>query len=198
MMTGPIEPAGVVALVGSAGGLDAVTQILDALPPDFPGAVVTLLHQRPGGPSRLAELLDRGCSLPVERAEDGARLRAGRVLVVPNATHLLVADGHVRLIASGTAPPSRPSADLLLATLAVAYGPRAIAVVLSGYGHDGATGATAVHAFGGTVVAADADSSQVFGMPGAVIDREQITDRVLPVSEIPRALLELLDGLGRE
>lgn len=158
--------------------------------------MVVLLHQRPGGPSRLVELLGRECALPVERASDGAPLRAGRVLVVPNATHLLVADGHVTLIASGAAPPSRPSADLLLATLAVACGPRAIAVVLFGYGHDGATGATAVHAFGGIVMAADAESSQVFGMPSAVIARDHITDSVLPVAEIPAALLKLTDGLS--
>jgi two-component system chemotaxis response regulator CheB len=91
---------------------------------------------------------------PVVEAEHGVRLVAGQVTVVPPGTHPLITAGD-RVIASGAFPPSRPSADLLRATLATAVGSRAIAVVLSGGGPDGATGATAVHVCGGIVLVTD-------------------------------------------
>jgi two-component system chemotaxis response regulator CheB len=103
-------------------------------------------------------------------ARDGDQLTPGRVVVAPAGQHLLItSELRLALIESGAFPPSRPSADLLLTTLAIAAGPRAIAVVLSGTGHDGATGATAVHRFGGTVLATDEASSQSFAMPSATI-----------------------------
>src|SRR3954463_10861205 len=94
---------------------------------------------------------------------------------------------------SGVAPPSRPSADLLLTTLAIAAGPRAIGVVLSGGGHDGATGASAIHAFGGTVLATDEASSSSFSMPQAAIARDDAVDHVVALDGIA-ALLKSLVG----
>jgi two-component system chemotaxis response regulator CheB len=126
-------------------------------------------------------------------AEHEGPLRAGRVQVIPSGRHLLVTrDQTTALIVSGAFPPSRPSADLLLATLATACGPRAVAVVLSGNGHDGATGATAVHDLGGTVVASDEATSEVFAMPAATIAREQAVDHVLGVQAIGPWLAEHL------
>jgi hypothetical protein len=95
----------------------------------------------------------------------------------------------VRLIASGASPPSRPSADLLLATLATVCGPRATAVVLSGGGHDGATGATAVHDFGGTVLASSELTSQYFSMPRAAIERGSVIDGIVPLGELAALLV---------
>lgn len=190
-------PEVVIALVGSAGGLAAVTTVLEGLPPDLPAAVVVLLHQAPDHVSRMAAILDQRCSLAVVPAVDGAALSAGQVLVAPSGQHLLVTrDGTVALIVSGAFPPSRPSADLLLTTLACACGRRVIAVVLSGKGHDGATGATAVHHFGGTVIASDELTSEVFSMPTATIERDHAIDHVLPLEQIPALLVELT-GSGR-
>jgi len=187
----------VIALVGSVGGLAAVTTVLEALPPDVSATVLVLLHQAPDHVSRLAAILDRRCSLAVVPATDGAALRAGRVLVAPSGKHLLVAhDETVALIVSGAFPPSRPSADLLLTTLACACRQRVVAVVLSGNGHDGATGATAVHHFGGTVVASDEFTSEVFAMPTATIDRGDAIDHVLPLEQIPSFLVELTSPCG--
>ena len=82
------------------------------------------------------------------------------MLIAPPGQHTLVtAEGAVALLESGSTPPYRPSADLLLTTLALAYGQRVSAVVLSGGGNDAATGATAVHRFGGTVIAASPETS---------------------------------------
>jgi two-component system chemotaxis response regulator CheB len=184
----------IVALVASAGGLEAVMLVLGGLPAGFPGAVVVLIHQSPDNvASQLAEILGRRGPLPVARPHDGDPILPGQVLVVPPGRHMLIgADMRVKLITSGSAPPSRPSADLLLATLAVSARERAIAVVLSGGGHDGATGATAVHACGGTVIASDRASSRYFGMPGSTIDRDDAIDHVVPLDEIGDKLVELV------
>jgi two-component system chemotaxis response regulator CheB len=187
----------VIGLVGSAGGLDAVRRILRRLPPNLDAAVIVLLHADPEGPSHLVEIIRRECALPVVEAHDGERLLPGRVVVAPPGKHLLiVADDpmpRTALIGSGAFPPSRPSADLLLATLATAVGRRAIAVILSGGGHDGATGATAVHVLGGTVLATDETSSAHFSMPLAAIERDAAVDRVLPLDQIAEAVQELVD-----
>ncbi len=179
-------------MVCSAGGLLALRRVLGPLPADFPAVVVVLQHQRPTGPGLLAPLLARACRLPVREARDGDPLVAGRVLVVPPGKHALATTWNtLALIDSDGPPPARSSADLLLSSLAVTAGRRAIAVVLSGGGTDGATGAVAVHDFGGTVIAADRASSEHFGMPSAAIGRDDAVDHIAPVDEIPLLLSRL-------
>ena len=179
------EDLEVIALVASAGGLAAVSEVLAGLPADLNAAVVVLIHQQPGRESALAEVLRRRSTLPVETAQDETALRAGIVVVAPPGKHVLIAPGPtLSLIVSGAAPPSRPSADLLLATLATACGRRATAVVLSGGGHDGATGATAVHHFGGRVLASSEPTSEHFSMPLATIGRDAVTDRIVALNDI--------------
>ncbi|MBB4742752.1 two-component system chemotaxis response regulator CheB [Actinoplanes octamycinicus] len=176
----------VVALACSAGGLPAIEQILAGLPAGFPGAVIVLRHHDPRTRrDLLTDIRRRSSRLPVESARDGDRLTAGRVLVAPGGFHTLITCEYaVTLVPSGDRPPYRPSADLLLTSMALACGSRAVAVVLSGYGNDGATGATAIHCLGGTVVASDESTSTVFAMPYATISRTEIIDHVVPVEKI--------------
>jgi two-component system chemotaxis response regulator CheB len=189
------EEMAVVALVCSAGGFDALTAVLAPLPADLPAAILVLQHLEPGRASHLPVLLDRCTALPVSPAVDGDRLTAGRVLVAPSGQHTLITAGAaVALIPSGTAPPYRPSADLLLVTAAIATGPRLIAVVLSGRGNDAATGATAVHRFGGTVIVSSVDSSTQPAMPQATIDRDDITGHVVPLQDVAGLLISLVTG----
>jgi two-component system chemotaxis response regulator CheB len=186
-------PSRVIVLACSAGGLEALTAVLGPLPSELPAAVIVLQHVAPGHRSLLAALLARRCRLPVHDALDGQQLVDGRVYVVPPGKHALVtASGAVSLIDTDSTPRYRPSADLLLSSLATGMGSRTIAVVLSGGGSDGATGALAVHALGGTVIAADEASSAHFAMPAAAIARDDAVDLVLPVDAIPAALLSLL------
>ncbi len=188
----------VIALVASQGGLEAVSAVLGALPGDLDATVLVLIHQQPDRLSSLVELLGRRCALPVASAEDGGALRGGTVIVAPPGQHTLVTSGReVLLIASGDAPPSRPSADLLLTTLALAVGPLAYAVVLSGTGHDGATGATAIHKLGGTVVATDEATSTAFSMPHATIERDTVIDHVVRLEAVGPLLATLVNGLPR-
>ena len=181
----------VVALVSSAGGLNALSRVLALMPATFPAAIVALQHSDPDRVSGLAHLLDRVGPLPVTDARDGTALSGGRVIVAPSGFHTLITrDRRVALVRSGKRPPMRPSADLLLASLAVCVGSDAIAVVLSGFGHDGAAGATAIKRLGGTLIASDLATSQEPSMPEAAIDTGQV-DHILPLEEIAAMLVDL-------
>jgi two-component system, chemotaxis family, protein-glutamate methylesterase/glutaminase len=171
----------VIALCSSAGGLDATSEILSRLPGDFPAAIVVAQHRAPDSHSWLAEVLRRRTELAVRRAVDRDALLPGQVLVVPEAKHMLVgADSRIRLIDVNGLPPARPSVDLLLSTLAVALCDRAIGVVLSGGGHDGALGAQAVTAFGGYMIVQDENSAEHRGMPVSVVTHDEPVDAVPP------------------
>jgi len=186
---GPAPSFDVVALVASAGGLAALTAVLSHLPGDFPAGVVVLQHLDPSRPSLLTEILGRRSDLPVREAHHGDRLRRGAVFVAPPGRHLLVGPGGVLALTS-TAPVhyARPSADALLESIARNFGPRAIAVVLSGAGYDGADGVRVVKQMGGTVIAQDRGTAQSYGMPGAAIHTGCV-DAVLPLAEIAPALV---------
>lgn len=192
--TGEAGRPPIVAFVCSAGGLEALMAILATLPSSFPAAVVALRHQSPGYPSRVPEILGHRCALPVVAARQGLELRGGVVVVVPPGVHVLVTnENRLALIATDGTPPYRPSADLLLTSLALVAAERTIAVILSGGGHDGATGASAVHELGGLVLASDEQSSKHFDMPAAAIARHEAVDFVLPVSGIGAKLVELIE-----
>ena len=180
----------VVALVASAGGLDALTEVLGALPADLPAAVLVAQHLDPYRTSHLPPILARQTALRVAEAEDGDKLVPGVVLVAPPARHvLLMPRARIGLVGVGALPPARPSADLLLATLAVTCGPRALAVVLTGKGNDAQAGIRAVARCGGTVFAQDEATSAHFGMPGAAIGTG-LVDAVLPLSGIAGAVID--------
>jgi two-component system chemotaxis response regulator CheB len=178
----------VIALVTSAGGLDALSAVLGPLPADLPAALLVAQHIDPERPSLLSSILARRTRLAVREARDGDRLQVGTVLVTPSAWHLIVtSDAEVGLLETGDLPPARPSADLLLATLAATCGPRVLAVVLTGKGHDAQAGIRAVHRCGGTVLAQDEASSAHFGMPGAAAGTG-LVGQVLPLDGLAAAI----------
>ena len=182
----------VVALVCSSGGLDALTRVLSPLPADFPAAIVILQHTTPDMESHLAAILDQRTNVHVQPAAQGQQLRPGQAVTVPSGHHALITTaGVLELIASGAIPPYRPSADLLLSTLALAAGPKAIAVILTGRGNDGATGASAVHHFHGVVIVTDEDSSREFAMPQATLDRPNVVDHIVPLDNVAGLLQAL-------
>jgi two-component system chemotaxis response regulator CheB len=179
----------VVAIIASAGGMDALPQVLEPLPEDLPAAVLVALHQEPERVSELARILDRRTRLTVELAQTDMAMRPGVVLVVPPGRHLLVtSQARIGLIETGALPPARPSGDLLLATLAVTCGPRALAVILTGSGHDAQAGVRAVVHCGGTALAQDEGSSKVFSMPAAAIATDKVS-QILAVGDIAAAIV---------
>ena len=182
----------VVALAASAGGLTALSQVLSALPPDFPAAVVVVQHLDPRHRSLMADILSRRTSLKVKQGEEGDVLTPAMVHIAPPNHHLLVnPDGTISLSQSKLVHFVRPSADLLFESVAASYKDRAIAVVLTGTGSDGAMGIQAIKKMSGTVIAQDEQTSEFFGMPGAAIHSGNV-DFILPLTEIAVALVTLV------
>jgi len=188
----------VVALAASAGGLTALSTLLACLPAGFPAAVVLVQHLDPRHRSLMAEILTRRTSLPVKQAEEGDRLRPAMVFVAPPNRHLLVnPDGTLSLSQSELVHFVRPSADLLFESVAASYKGRAIAVVLTGSGSDGAMGVRAIKKMGGTVIVQDEKTAEFFGMPGAAIQTGH-ADFILPLNEIGSALVTLVMKMESE
>jgi two-component system chemotaxis response regulator CheB len=183
-------PVHVVAVVGSAGGIGALQVVLGGLPADLDASVLVVIHLTPLAPSVLPAILGRSTELRVEQATDGAQLDTAVVRVAPPDAHLLVDDHEtLRLDHSELVHYVRPSADVLLLSLAGNHHGPCTAVVLSGTGIDGAAGAAAVKRSGGRVLAQDEATSQYFGMPGAAILAGGV-DEVLPLSEIAPAVMQ--------
>lgn len=183
--------APIVAIAASAGGLRAIMRVLDGLPEDFPAPILIVQHLDRHGPSLLAGILARHCRLRVRQAAAGDALVPGTVFVAPPDHHLLVnADATLSLTHTELVHFVRPSADLLFESLAASFGPRAIAVVLSGSGQDGAMGVKAISERGGTVVVQDPQSAEHAGMPRSARDTGA-ADAVLPLEAIGAALRRL-------
>ena len=181
-------------MAASAGGLTALTQVLAGLPEQFPAAIVVVQHLDPRHRSLMADILSRRTAVEVRQAEEGDRLCPGIVYIAPPNRHLLVnADGTLSLSQSELVHFLRPSADLLFESVAGSYKGRAIAVVLTGTGSDGAMGVGAIKKMGGTVIAQDQETSEFFGMPSSAIETGSV-DFILPLAEIPSALVTLVMG----
>jgi len=181
----------IVALAASAGGLKALSEVLAGLPADFPAALVVVQHLDPRHRSLMAEILGRRTRLAVRQAADEDRLRPGTVYIAPPDRHLLVnPDGVLSLTRTELVHFSRPSADLLFESVAASYRERAIAVVLSGSGSDGAMGAKAIKKMGGTLIVQDPATAEFAGMPGAA-RHTGLADFVLQLDEIAGALQSL-------
>jgi len=193
-MTGqsPSPAFDVVALAASAGGLTALSRVLTDLPADFPAALLVVQHLDPHHRSLMAAILGRRTALRVQQAEEGDRFLPGTVYVAPPDRHLLVnPDGTLSLSQTELVHFVRPSADLLFESVAATSKQRAIAVVLSGTGLDGNMGVRAIKKMGGTVIVQNEQTSEFFGMPSAAIQTGCV-DLVLPLDEIPKALVALV------
>jgi two-component system chemotaxis response regulator CheB len=187
----PVGKRELVVVGASLGGPRALAQILRALPADLPVPVAVVQHIAEGFAEGLASWLDQETPLEVRAAADRDVLKPGRVLVAPSGRHLVVADGYVRLTEDPPVETFRPSVNPLFASAARVYGPRACGVLLTGMGRDGAIGLKALRDAGGFTLAQDEASSAVFGMARAAIEAGAV-DRVLPLDEIPGALVELV------
>ena len=186
-------PPWLVVIAASAGGIQATSQVLAALPVNFPAAVAVVQHRtrRPFG--YLARILDRASRLPVVYARDGQAIAPGVVYVAPSDLHLTVVDGHFAHVDGRRISFVWSSANPLLESAAPRFRDHLIAVVLTGGGSDATDGVQIVKANGGIVIAQDQATSQLWGMPGSAV-RSGAVDYVLPLDAIGPALDALVHG----
>jgi len=182
----------------STGGPQALTTLMEKLPAAIDRAPVLITqHMPPMFTTILAEHLARAAERPAREAADGEPIRAGTIYVAPGGRHMRVAhnDG-ASVIALDDGPLvnfCRPAVDPLFASAAGVYGGAALALILTGMGHDGMRGAGAIAASGGSVIAQDEATSVVWGMPGSAA-HAGVCSAVLPLDQIGPKLLRLVSG----
>jgi len=178
----------IVGIGGSAGGLEAFTKLLQALPNDTHMAFVIVQHLDPHHTSHLPEILTKATSMPVRNVEDGMAIQPDEVYVIPPNATMILEDGVLRL-APRTSGLHLP-VDAFFRSLARVQGGRAIGVILSGNASDGSQGVKAIKEECGITFAQDESSAQHIGMPRSAIATGAI-DYVLPPAEIARELVNL-------
>lgn len=187
----------IVAIGISTGGPTALFALLPTLPADFPAPVVIVQHMPPMFTALLAERLASLSAVTVSEATIGESLEPGHVWIAPGDYHIALArDGNSILMRTHQGPPEnscRPSVDVLFRSVAEVYGPRSLAVVMTGMGKDGLRGCEDIHEVGGQVVVQDEASSVVWGMPGFVA-QAGLADNVLPLDRIGP---EIIRRVGR-
>lgn len=180
----PKRPTAAIVIGASTGGVEALLQILPALRAEATVSVLVVLHLPRERSSLLAEIFAPRCRLPVRDVQDKDPILGGTIYFAPPDYHLLVDDGPS--LALSMDPPvehSRPSVSVLFESAAAVYGPRLLAVLLTGAGSDGASGLQAVQRAGGVTVVQQPASARMPQMPEAALARVT-ADHVLTLEDI--------------
>lgn len=189
------QQAEVIAIGASAGGPSALTTLLGGLPEDFPVPIVIVQHMLPEFLPGLARWLDKATPLQVRMATEGNVLKPGVVNLSQGDAHLILDRRSNALVSrirhSRQGYRYQPAIDVLFDSVAAVCGARAVGIILTGMGDDGADGLGAMRRAGAYTIAQNETSSTVFGMPAAAIEREAVV-RVLPLTAIAGALIELV------
>ncbi|MFW6180226.1 MAG: protein-glutamate methylesterase/protein-glutamine glutaminase [Spirochaetota bacterium] len=185
----------IVAMGTSTGGPVALKTVLSRLPRDFPVGVVVVQHMPPVFTKAFAQRLDSLCAIDVAEATDGDLIRPGLALVAPGDYHMTVTRYNTRpkVLLHRWNPVSghRPSVDVLMHSVAREYGPRAVGVIMTGMGKDGAEGLAELKKRGGRVIAQDRASSVIYGMNGEVV-RSGTAHEVVSLIDIADRLMDHL------
>ncbi len=174
----------VIAIGASSGGIEALMVLVATLPADLEASVLIVLHLAPTSPGRLPKILGSVAALPVAAATYGEIILPGRIYVAPPNRHMLVEnEGRLLLTQGPMENRARPAIDPLFRSAALAFGPRLIGVVLTGYLDDGAAGLQAIKQCGCLAVVQDPKEAEAPSMPLSAL-RHVLADYCLPLREI--------------
>jgi two-component system, chemotaxis family, protein-glutamate methylesterase/glutaminase len=179
-------PPGMVVIGASTGGPGAIRSVLAGLT-SLPAPIVVVQHMAEEFGEGFVRWLGTQVAMPVHEATPRTRVRPGHAYVAVRGPHLRIGSDGVLAAATAPSTPHRPSIDLLFTSAAQCWGPRALGILLTGMGDDGAEGLGAIALAGGLTLAQDEESSVVFGMPGAAIERGAAR-LVLGLDAIPRVV----------
>lgn len=189
----------IVAIGSSTGGTEAVKEVLEALPPNSPPILITQ-HMPERFTKTWADRMNSLCRISVKEAEDGDSVLPGHALIAPGNYHMtLVRSGARYLVRLNQDPPvnrHRPSVDVTFASVAKHAGGNSVGIILTGMGNDGAAGLLQMKQSGAYTIAQNESTCVVFGMPKEAIQAGAV-DAVLPLGDIPNALLRQLREGGR-
>src|SRR5262249_51576203 len=180
-----------IVIGASTGGPRVVNEVLAGLPADLPSAVLVVQHIAQGFSAGMAEWLANTSRLPVVLAREGQPIRAGEVLIAPDARDLLITRERAVHLSENPLLIQRPSIDISMQAAAEVFGARAVGVLLTGMGRDGAYGMLTIKRSNGYTIAQDEATSTIFGMPRAAIQLGAAQE-VLPSTRIAARLVELI------
>ena len=193
----PIHNRGVeVVLIGiSTGGPAALQRIIPLMPPDFPAGMVVAQHMPPGFTKSMADRLNIASRVAVKEAEEGDIVIPGRVLIARSGMHLTFSEKYGQKVVHITSKPAGeyyfPSVNVMFESAAEVYGGKAMPVVMTGMGNDGAKGLGALKKRNAFSIAQSEDTCAVFGMPKVAIEQGLI-DRIVSLDEMVHAIMEEL------
>ena len=191
-MAGPPQ---VVALGISTGGPKALTEMVPQLPANLPVPLLIVQHMPPVFTKSLADDLNNRTQLTVREAIDGQPIRAGEVWIAPGGRQMKVERENAQIVLRITDDPPenscRPSVDYLFRSVAEVYGGRAVGVIMTGMGSDGSLGCRRLKHCGASIIAQDAATCVVFGMPREPIEKG-IADVVAPLGQIAAEITRLV------
>jgi two-component system chemotaxis response regulator CheB len=183
-----------IVIGASAGGVEALSILLPALPADLRVSLFIVIHLPRERPSLLAEIFTRKCAVKVREAEDKMRVEPGTVYFAPPDYHLLLDEGpQLALSIDELVHFSRPSIDVLFESAADIYAERLVGIILTGANDDGTAGLAAIHRAGGVTIVQEPESAQVPVMALSALKRTP-ADFVLPLAEIAALLQALLSA----
>jgi len=182
----------IIAIATSTGGPNALHKILKDLPQQLPCGIVIVQHITTGFLEGMVRWLSSECQIKIKIAENSEQIHPGIVYMAPTDLQMRVKEGGiVRLSNEPLHNGHRPSGDILLESAANVYKEKAIGVILTGMGRDGAMGIKAIKEMHGKTIAQDEQSCAVFGMPKAAIDMD-VADHVLPLEKIAEGIMQIL------
>ena len=186
-------PSSQIVVIGtSAGGIDALREIVGHLPPHFAAPVCIVMHTAPESPGVLHDILARAGRLPATPPRDAERLKAGRLYAAPPDHHLVIEPGRIRITRGPKENRFRPAIDPLFRSAAQVYGPGAIGVILTGNLDDGTAGLWTLKQLGGTAIVQDPAEAEFPSMPESAL-RHVAVDHVVRLAEIPQLLVSLTE-----
>jgi two-component system, chemotaxis family, protein-glutamate methylesterase/glutaminase len=174
----------------SAGGLYALSFLLEKFPGVYPIPILIVQHRAKDQAELLEELLGRRCQIAIKQADEKEKISGGVVYLAPPAYHLLVEADHTISLSSDEHVFSKPSIDILFESAAEVFREKLIGIVLTGANSDGSKGITAINKYGGLTIAQDTKEAQYPYMPQAAINTGKVS-HVWSLSEIQKFLLEL-------
>jgi two-component system chemotaxis response regulator CheB len=179
-----------VVIGASAGGIEAVQQLLSALPTDLDAAVLIVLHTSSHAGSMIPQIMRRASKLPAIHPEDETRIEKGMIYIAPPNQHMVVEGDRIRIIQGPRENLHRPAIDPLFRSAAASWGRRVIGIILTGSLDDGTVGLMIVRARGGMAIVQDPETAMFDSMPRSAL--EQVPDaHVLPLQQIPDTIVRL-------
>jgi two-component system chemotaxis response regulator CheB len=187
------RPRDVVVIGGSAGAVEALKHLLPRLPRDLDAAIALTLHRHPSFASSLADVFDRGSTIPVVEPEQGQKFEPGHIYLAPQDRHMTVVDGVIALNRQPRQHHTRPAIDPLFRSAAQAYGDRVIGVLLTGNLSDGVGGLIEIKEQAGISLVQDPSEALFPSMPRNALIYDHV-DLVFKIEHLAELLTKLVPG----